>query len=119
MTGYSRRFIVAFAYVAMVGAGLYAILGPSYGPIMTCDPVTLKRGESQETVMSACGSPRRTIEERGAEAWYPLLGDKREKREETRDDTWIYGDIFDNTRHVNLYFTGGKLRSVQIYGDYK
>lgn len=81
-------------------------------PLMKCDPAKLIRGMSKDYVVGYCGEPDRRAGDVNPEAWYPLDQGPRENK-----DMWVYGNISDKTRNVNLYFTDDKLRSVQIYGS--
>ncbi len=107
-----------------MGAGLFILFGgyviaavftenTAATPLMKCDPAQLARDMSKDMVLSYCGEPTRRAGEVNPEPWYPLqqTGPREEK------DMWIYGDVTDKKRNVNLYFTDNKLRSVQIYGS--
>lgn len=86
------------------------------GPIMKCDPQMLTAGIPIDDIKTVCGEPD-LVTDKGRGDWYPLMGQRRETVPLAM--TLHYGDVMDDKKHVSLYFADGKLRSVQIYGDYK
>lgn len=105
---------IASISVAAVSGVTWAIRQPS-APIMTCDPTTLKKGMTESEVIALCGKPN--DENRTIKPWYPFHGETRANM--STDAQLIYGSIWSKDRNVNLYIRGGKLDSVQIFGDYK
>ena len=114
------RFLLALIPLALVCLGAVAVIQwLDSGPIMKCDPVDLKKDMTPAQVSALCGPPYRERDDREGKPWYPLLGDKRGEPRLTGDLMWVYGSVGSSNRNVNVYFTNDKLRSVQIFGDYK
>lgn len=114
----SKNTALGVAAVAMVLVASYALFGPEPGPIIACDPTKLAKGAAIDEVRQLCGRPRSSrIDRKVGDGCYPLSGDTC-PAPAPFDETLYYGDV-GGAPNVNLYFTAGKLRSVQIYGDWR
>lgn len=105
-----------FVVLASVGTGTWWA-SRSALPIMKCDPSLLKEEMTESDVLTICGDPKSTNQTR--DAWYPLHGDTRDNAQAKGELMLIYGSVWDEDHHVNLYLHDGRLRSVQIFGDYR
>lgn len=117
-----RGFFTILASVGLLGmAGAMIYDGgvgfEPIGPIMMCDPAALKAGETMDEVRAKCGDRYSENIPLAAGAWYPLSGETRASLADKSEMTWIFGRVSSRRRNVNLYFIGGRLRSVQIFGD--
>ncbi len=111
-----RASIPLAALLVLGGAAAYSIATIPPKPIIKCDPKMLTAGIPVDDIKVICGEPTTRMGENIGE-WYPIHGETRSDGLKRDKVTLIYGPI--GGVHTNLYFEGGTLRNVQVFGDGK